>query len=175
MGIFGSKPFAALNGTLARLSDIRPIDRAAPHQPLANDVWLTVEQGMGADLAVSGGPGGLTLDLKTISRSDWLSLSFTIPIKTVQQGRFLVLIVRTISEGFISYRPCLRHLLEKDGYEDRFCNEYIVSAGGEEEQLAFIDIEPDLLAQTRATEMHLFFQGTKFRVSLPNIELALIE
>lgn len=175
MGIFGRTPrLSRLNARLGRLSAIPPIAQASPHQPLARDIWLSTEEGAGAELAISGGAGGLTLDLKTIGRSDWLSLSFRVPHRALRSARYLVLIVRTRADGFVSYRPCLRYVWPETGFEDHFARDYVVTSGGEDEQLSYLPIEADPMARARHTEVHLFFQGTEFRVDLARIETVLI-
>jgi len=173
LGIF-TKPFSTLNGKLAGLAKTSSVATAQAHQRLARGVWVSFQEDMGTELAISGGSEGLGLDLKTIGRSDWLSLSFTVPVSDLRQGRFVALIVKTQSAGFISYRPSMRYVQSSGEFQDQFGRDYIVSAGGEDEQLSFLRIDKVLLGQASRTEMHLFLQGTKFQMSLPHIELALI-
>ena len=107
----GSDPFAAENARLRDLARITPIAQADPSQPLVKGVWISTEEGAGAELAVGGGEHGLLLDLKSIGRSDWLSLSYGVGIAPLRKGRFIAFIVQTLSIGFVSYRPCLRYIL----------------------------------------------------------------
>ena len=168
------RPFEAENQALRSLSEITPVEPVAPFQMLVDGVWLSHEEGAGAALAASGGADGLVLDLKDIGRSDWLSLSFAVPMETLHQGRYLAFLIQTRSPGFVCYRPCLRYLLQEGGFEDRHCRDHVVTSGGEDEQLSVIRIDPALLERSHGTEAHLFFHGAQFKAAFPLIETVLI-
>ena len=170
----GVPAFAATNARLRDLGGIAPIARAEPHQPLLDGVWLSHAPGSECELGVAPAEGGgITLDLRTIGRSEWLSLSWAIPIEPLRAGRWLGIAVATRSGAFVSYRPALRYLLP-DGFTDRFARDYVVSSGGEDEQLSTLRLDRALLQRARGAEIHLFLQGSRFRADLVSIETVLI-
>ena len=169
-----SLPFAAENERLARLAQCQPVALAGSHHVLTEGVWLSSEPEKGAELAVLPSGTGFTLALATVGKSRWISLSFTLPIETLRSGRYFCLLVRAASDAFLSYRPALRYLLAGGGFQDNFARDYMVSSGGEKEQLSYILIDPDAAARSQAAEAHLFFQGANFRADFRSIEAFLI-
>ena len=175
MPLFRSKPFGRLNTALAGLGALAPMMAPKPHQPLARGIWMSYEEHTGVDLSLHGaGEGGLALELTTIGRSDWLSLSFHLPKRQLRHGRYLGLVVRTRSDHFISYRPCLRYVKRPGVFEDQFYRDYIVAAGGNDEHVSVLPIDAGKVAQSVDSEAHLFFHGTRFALELPHIEAILI-
>jgi hypothetical protein len=169
----GVGAFARINARLRRLGRIAPIERALPHQPLGRGIWLSHAPGCETEVGVRPAEGGgITVDLRTIGRSEWLSLSYAIPLGPLRAGRYLGVVVATRSGAFVSYRPCLRYLLP-EGFADRFARDYVVAAEGEDEQLTTIRLDHALLARARGAEIHLFLQGSRFRADLARIETTL--
>ena len=162
-----------LNDTLAGLSQIDLINSASEYQILRDGIWASWEGGTGTALNISGQPNGMEFELADIGQSDWLSLSFTLPLEVLHDSRYLVLIIKTNTQDFLSYRPSLRYLMQ-DRFEDRFCRDYIISTGGVEEQLSAYPVDPGLLEQSWGAEFHVFMQGSRFKVCFEHIEVACI-
>ena len=169
-----SVPFAAVNEQLARLAQSVPVTEAGPHHGLTDGVWLSSEPEKGAKLSVLPSDTGFTLDLATVGKSRWIALALTLPLETLRSGRYFCLLVRATSEAFMSYRPSLRYLLAGGGFQDSFARDYMVSSGGEKEQLSYIPIDQDAAARSQGVEAHLFFQGSNFRADFRSIEALLI-
>lgn len=167
-------PLAIVNERLASLARSAPTSQAGSHHVLTEGVWLSTEAEKGAELAVMPSETGFVLDLTTVGKSRWISLSFSLPLETLRSGRYLCLLVRVASDAFLSYRPSLRYLLAGDGFQDSFSRDYMVSSGGEKEQLSYIEVNQDAAARSHGAEVNLFFQGSNFRADFRSIEAVLI-
>ena len=136
-------------------------------------VWLSHEADKGAELSILPTERGFTLDMPTSGKSRWISLSFTLPVETLRSGRYLCLLVKAASVGFLSFRLYLRYL--HDGrFTDQTARDFMVSSGGEKEQLCHLALDQALLANCSGAEAHLFFQGTNFRAEFQSVEVLLI-
>ena len=166
-------PFSVENHHLASIAQTQPVANVGPHHELAAGVWLSVEADKGAELSIRPSEAGFILDMPTSGKARWVSLSFGLPIGTLRAGRYVCFLVRVASEGFLSYRPYLRYL--QDGrFTDQAARDFMVSSGGEKEQLCHLPIDQELLATSHSTEAHLFFHGTNFRADFRSIEVLLI-
>lgn len=168
----GAKPFATENARLAALGrDAAPVETPEPRHELAPGIWLDFQAGSG--VATTVGPAetgeGLRLQLSDRGDSPWYSLSYDLPAEALQGARFLGHFLRCDSDGPARFRVCLRQMLD-EGFRDVFARDLVVLTGGEQEDLVFIRLDPDLLERTRAAEVLFFFEGRSFDVTLRTIE-----
>jgi|GEM_PF-3416533 len=168
----GAKPFAGQNARLAALGrDVAPVETPEPRHELAPGIWLDFQPGSG--VATTAGPAetgeGLRLQLSDRGDSPWYSLSYDLDPEALQGARFLGHFLRCDSDGPARFRVCLRHMLD-EGFRDVFARDLVVLTGGEQEDLVFIRLDPELIAQTRTAEVLFFFEGRSFDVTLRAIE-----
>lgn len=168
----GAKPFAAENARLAALGrDVAPVETPAPLHELAPGVWLDFQAERG--VVTTAGPAetgeGLRLQLFDRGDSPWYSLSYDLAPETLHDARYLGHFLCCDSDGPARFRVCLRHKLD-EGFRDVFARDLVVLTGGEQEDLVFIRLDPDLIEQTRAAEVLFFFEGRSFDVTLRVIE-----
>ena len=167
-----AKPFAAETARLAALGrDVAPVETPEPRHELAPGIWLDFQAGNG--VATTAAPAetgeGLRLLLSDRGDSPWYSLSYNLPVEALQDARFLGHFLRCDSDGPARFRVCLRHMLD-EGFRDVFARDLVVLTRGEQEDLVFIRLDPELVAQTRAAEVLFFFEGRSFDVTLRAIE-----
>lgn len=167
-------PFAALNARLADLASGPGLPPGDGLRPLAEGIWLAVEPGRGAAIALVPAAEGLRLALHDAARARWASLSMVLPPAPLARGRQIVLGVRAASGGFFSFRPCLRYIRADGGFDDRFADDYSLSSGGLRQHMAAVAIDHGLLAGSARTELHVFFQGADFEADLLQTELFLL-
>ena len=170
--------FSAENSSLARLTTWRSKKSIEPLHVLDDDIWISFAADSTADIDVhpSSDLEGFVIDVKDIGASPWMSLSWRIDLDAVRRGRYLCFVIKMRSPGFLSYRPCLRFVGSTDifTFTDVFSRDYIVSSGGEVEQLSWVHIDPTLAAAAKLTEAHIFFQGACFSAEIRSIDVALI-
>ncbi len=168
--------FRRENAALAALECGETIPQMAPFQPLRDGVWCAHEEGAGtsASLVAQGAGKGVQIDMHDIGSSRWFSLSWAIDRETLASGRYFGLLAHTLSDGLTAWRPCLRYLFDNGSFQDVFCREHMVCSGGAAEELGFIRIDPARARQARATEIHLFFTGARFRITFLSLENLLI-
>lgn len=167
-----AQSFSHENKSLSGLfSTVEPIQTPTPHQNLVPGVWLDFEGDKGTVLSV--GPGaegkGLRISMEEIGDSRWVSFSYKLSGEALRDARYFGILMETSSEGFASFRPCLRYL-SADGLNDRFARETVVLSGADQEDLVFIRLDQDLLRLARQIEVHFFFEGRNFDVTLNSIE-----
>ncbi len=172
-----SKPFSGDNARLAGLTAWRSGKKVVPPHVLADDIWISFVADVGADIAVypSTDLEGAVIDVKDIGASPWMSLSWRIDPDTVRSGRYLCFVMKMRSPGFLSYRPCLRYVSPSGTFKDVFSVDYIVSSGGESEQLSWVQIDVTQAASAKLIEAHVFFQGPCFTAEIRSIRLALVD
>lgn len=170
------RPFAAENAALAALGAIKPVRRVRPLHALSEHIWLNYADE--ADVVATVEPGaegqGFILRLEERDTSPWFSMFWDIDLATVQGGRYVGLLTTIRSPGFLCYRPCLRLLMPEDAMRDIFPREYVVSSGGEAEQLSMMRIDPHLAAGAIGAQMQLFFQGDSFTAEIRRAETVLV-
>lgn len=163
-------PFGGVNAKVAALRSRAAVPAGDGHRDLAEGVWLSSEAGRGSALAFDPVERGFKLTLRDVGRSKWIAFGFGIPVDGLRRCRFLGVRVRAWSADFYSCRPCLRYLRREGGFVDRFPADYLLSSGGLHDQMAFIEVDPQLALDSRAAEVNLFFQGNAFEVEFELIE-----
>ena len=166
-------PFALENQRLASLAGLEPVASIGALHPLTEGVWLSFEADKGVEMSILPSDTGFALEMADVGSAHWVSLSFALSAEAVRSGRYVAFVVRAASEGFLSYRPYLRYLHE-EGFTDQPARDFMVSSGGEKEQLCPMKIDQDALERSHAVEAHFFFQGSNFRADFRSIEVVLI-
>lgn len=168
----GAKPFAVENARLAALGrDVALVEAPAARHELAPGIWLDfrAESDVATSLAPAESGEGLRLRLQDRGASPWYSLSYELPVEPLREARYLGHFLRCDSAGPARFRVCLRHKLDED-FRDVFARDLVVLTGGEQEDLIFIRLDPELLAETRGAEVLFFFEGRSFDVTLRVVE-----
>jgi hypothetical protein len=171
-----ARPFGPENAALAALGTIKPVRRVRPLHALADRIWLNYAEEADVVATVQPGAGGtgFILQLEERDTSPWFSLFWDIDLATVQGGRYIGLLTTIRSPGFLCYRPCLRLLMPEGEMRDIFPREYVVSSGGEAEQLSMMRIDPALAAQAVGAQMQVFFQNDSFIAEIRSVETVLV-
>lgn len=167
------KPFSAENAILenACSGSVETSDPLPRHQPVPG-VFVDFRAESGVETIVGPALGGSGLRLQLLERgsSPWYSVSYSIPLAEVKEARYIGHYINCDSAGPARFRVCIRHLLE-DGFRDIFSRELVTLTGGEQEDLVFVKLDSDLLAETRAVEVLFFFEGRSFDVTLKEVEI----
>ncbi|SFU17906.1 hypothetical protein [Sedimentitalea nanhaiensis] len=173
MSIEQTQAFQAENDRLADLANREAIERAAPHQDLVPQVWLSSQPDAGAELSFAPAETGFALRMDTAGRSPWVSLSWAIDFETLRDGRYVGVIAQVVSDGFFAIRPCLR-LLRAAEFHDSFAAQHMASSGGAHLLQSHIPIPPDAMGDSHGAEIHLFFSGDAFSVRFDRLETVLM-
>ncbi|MBK0329298.1 hypothetical protein I5535_18645 [Rhodobacteraceae bacterium F11138] len=168
-----TQAFQAENERLAELANRDAVERAAPHQDLVPQIWLSSQPDAGAELSFAPAGTGFALRMDTAGHSPWVSLSWTIDFETLRAGRYVGMIAQVVSDGFFAARPCLR-LLRKDAFHDTFAPQHMASSGGAHLLQSHIPIPPDVMGDSHGAEIHLFFSGNTFSVRFDRLETLLM-
>lgn len=166
--------FAAENARFAQLRGRAALAPAEGRRDLAEGIWLATETGRGAALGFEPGAQGFRVTLQDAGRARWMSLSWTVPLAGLRQGRYLGLRCRVQSDGFFAYRPCLRYLHREGGFRDQFPEDHVLSPGGLREQISHVPIDHAELARSSGAEVHMFFHGAPFRAEFHALETLLM-
>ena len=166
--------FGIENGRLAQLAGAAPVIAADASVDIAEGIWLSVEPQRGAFVAFQPLGQGFRLSLPDAGLSGWVSLSIAISRDTLASGRYLGLRAVCDSVGFLSFRLCLRHLLNDGGFADRFCSDYAISSGGARDLFCYLAIGRSDIARSHGGEVHLFFQGAQFDATFRQVEILLM-
>ncbi|MGC9371140.1 MAG: hypothetical protein ACP5DX_16515 [Paracoccaceae bacterium] len=171
-----AEPFAFENARFAALpKDVKTAENPVPRHELAPGVWLDYEADRGVETIMGGNAAGegIRMQVSNMGCSRWYTLSYDLPVAPLKEARYFGELLRASSEGVARFRMCLRYILP-DGFQDRFAREVVVLTGGEQENLLFIKIDPELADRARSAEVLFFFEGRSFDVTLHSAEAVLV-
>jgi len=169
-----TEAFATENARLRQLNTAPPVHSGETHHDLAESVWISLDPTPGVFLSFEPVADGFRLEMPNAGRSRWISLSFALSHEVLAQGWFLGLRTDTETAGFLSFRLCLRYVLQDGSFRDVFCPDYTISSGGRRDQISYVEIDPALATLCASAECHLFFQGAEFDVTFREIDLLLM-
>lgn len=165
--------FAALHDQIAALRDGAGGSVTAGHRDLGPDLWLSGDPAGRATLACQPGGEGVLLRLEAGDSGAWAALGMRLPVEVLARGRYLGLMIEAASRGAAAFTPVLRYLAE-GGLHDVGTPEPVVLAGGRRRHLAWLPIDHDRLAATRACELNLFFHNDGMELDIARLEPLLL-
>ncbi|MBR9650072.1 hypothetical protein [Thalassovita aquimarina] len=170
----GQAPERPLAAEVARfttmLAETPELSGLVGHRDLADGLWLSTDPNSSAALSCTPTEAGFRLSLEGGDSARWVTLGCRLRPEALRGGRYLGLLVRGASDGFLSCRPCLRWFWPEGGFQDVFSSEYVISPGGGFERLAYMPIDPASAERNKGAELNLFFQGDRFSVEFRDIE-----
>lgn len=163
--------FAALTAQIAALQGgaVR-----AGHLDLGPDLWLSADPGGRATLTCQPEEGRMVLRLEAGDSGAWSALGLRLPVETLARGRYLGLMVEATARGALSFTPTLRYVAGGGGTVDVAPPEPVVLAGGPRRHLAWLPLDRDRLAASRACELNLFFHNDAMQLEIARLEPLLI-
>lgn len=172
----GLTPFQAENEAYSSFQNIDTITSLEPRQELKPGLFIDhqPDSGLIATVGFDEESNGLHVAVADRGTAAWFTMNLRLDLHTMRQGRYLGLIIRQKSEGFVNFRICLRYHTPA-GIMDQFFRDVAVTSGGESEQLFFLRLDTDKLPQAVGTEVLFFFDGRSFDTTFQKIESILVK
>lgn len=162
--------FGDLSDQFLALREGPGITARAGHSALGDGLWLSTDPGGQAVLSCAPGEPGVALSLEGGDSGKWACLGMQLPIKALQRGRYLGLLIELAGGNVMSFTPVLRYFQEDGGFQDVPTATPVVLAGGAREHLSYIPLDADRLAGAKSCELNLFFHSDRFAVDVLRIE-----
>ncbi len=142
-----------------------------PRYQVGPGLWVDYQPESGVETRLTYTSQALQIETQSVGNSPWFSLSYDVDLMAAREARFMAQIVVSSCATMARIRSCLRYHLA-EGFTDSFARDLIVLTGGASHQqdCIFMPVDEDLIAQARAVEVLLFFEGRSFDVSLHAIQ-----
>ncbi|MCB1355983.1 MAG: hypothetical protein KDK53_05620 [Maritimibacter sp.] len=171
----GGGAFAALSEQIAALHEGGGTTVTAGHLDLGPDLWLSTDPAGRAALTCRPSEAGFALKLEAGDSGAWACLGARLPVDVLARGRYLGVMIEGDSRGALSFTPTLRYFAaEGGGLTDVPTPEPLVLAGRPRARLAWIPLDPALLAASAASEVNLFFHNDGMELDVARLEILLI-